>query len=87
VPSKEGETEPNGSEQGTKPQAKAKRASLRLSTSRDKRIMDGKIDDPLYPENEWAKREHTHLRPDGGKIAVHYRENLQTGVREGFKFK
>jgi hypothetical protein len=49
------------------------------------RIMKGKIKDALYPENEWAKIQHTHSYPDGGKTVIHYWENLLTGDREGFK--
>jgi hypothetical protein len=51
------------------------------------RIMEGKINDPEYPENVWAKMHHEHVNPSGSKIVVHYWENLVTGVRGGFKFK
>ena len=47
----------------------------------------GTINDPRYPENVWAKMQHIHQNPDGTKSVIHYRENLQTGAREGFKFK
>ena len=52
-----------------------------------KRIMQGKIVDPKYPENIWAKMQHVHEHPDGTRTVIHYWENLQTGAREGFKFK
>ncbi len=51
------------------------------------RIMEGQIKDPKYPEDVWAKMQHVHRNPDGTKITIHYWENLQTGAREGFKFK
>ena len=46
------------------------------------RIMQGKINDPAFPEDVWAKMSHTH-----GDFEIHYWENLQTGERLGFKFK
>lgn len=52
-----------------------------------KRIMQGKINDPKYPEDLFAKMQHVHQNPDGTKTVIHYWENLQTGSREGFKFK
>jgi len=52
------------------------------------RIMKGLINDPKYPEEIWAKMQHVHYDLETGKnIAIHYWENLQTGIREGFKFK
>jgi RHS repeat-associated protein len=51
------------------------------------RIMEGKINDPTYPEDEWAKMSHVHEYPDGSKTEIHYWEHLETGTREGFKFK
>jgi hypothetical protein len=51
------------------------------------RIMKGKIKDPKYPENLWAKMQHVHQHPDGTQTVVHYWENLETGLRHGFKFK
>lgn len=51
------------------------------------RIMEGRIDDPKYPEDEWAKKEHVHRGQDGSKTTVHYWENTKTGERHGFKFK
>jgi uncharacterized protein RhaS with RHS repeats len=52
------------------------------------RIMKGLINDPKYPEEIWAKMQHVHYDLEAGKnIVIHYWENLQTGVREGFKFK
>ena len=51
------------------------------------RIMKGKINDPRYPEDVWAKMQHVHENPGGTKTVIHYWENLQTGAREGLKFK
>jgi len=52
------------------------------------RIMKGLINDPKYPEEIWAKIQHVHYDLESGKnIVIHYWENLQTGIREGFKFK
>jgi RHS repeat-associated protein len=51
------------------------------------RIMEGKINDPEYPEDTWAKMQHLHENPDGTKIEIHYWENLENEIREGFKFK
>ena len=34
-----------------------------------------------------AKMQHVHVHPDGTQTVVRYWENLQTGAREGFKFK
>lgn len=51
------------------------------------RIMQGAIMDPRYPEDVWAKMQHVHRNPDGTNIVIHYWENLESGVREGFKFK
>jgi RHS repeat-associated protein len=52
-----------------------------------KRIMQGRINDPKYPEGLWAKMQHVHEQPDGSQTVIHYWENIQTGAREGFKFK
>jgi hypothetical protein len=51
------------------------------------RIMEGEINDSAYPEDVWAKMHHEHISPDGTKTIVHYWENLETGLREGFKIK
>ncbi|MGD9729510.1 MAG: RHS repeat-associated core domain-containing protein [Nitrospiraceae bacterium] len=51
------------------------------------RIMKGKINDPKFPENVWAKMQHVHDHPDGTQTVIHYWQNVQTGAREGFKFK
>jgi hypothetical protein len=51
------------------------------------RIMQGKINDPKFPEDVWAKMQHVHEHPGGTQTVIHYWENLQTGAREGFKFK
>jgi RHS repeat-associated protein len=55
----------------------------------DKRILEGKINDPRYPEDVWAKREHIHKPLDTKEdhIDIHYWEHLPTGERHGFKFK
>jgi len=49
------------------------------------RIMKGKIIDPKYPADVWKKMQHVHVAPGGSKSV--YWENIQTGTREGFKFK
>jgi len=49
--------------------------------------MQGKIKDSRYPEDVWAKMQHVHEHPSGTKTVIHYWENMQTGAREGFKFK
>jgi len=51
------------------------------------RIMKGKVNDPKFPEDVWAKMQHVHEHPDGTQTVIHYWENLQTGAREGYKFK
>jgi hypothetical protein len=51
------------------------------------RIMQGRINDPRYPEEIWAKMSHARQLSGGGQVEIHYWENLKTGVREGFKFK
>lgn len=50
------------------------------------RIMEGRISDP-NPEDVGVKMQHLHENPDGTKMEIHYWENLETGFREGFKFK
>jgi len=52
-----------------------------------RRIMQGEIQDPMYPEDVWAKMQYVRTHPDGTQTIIHYWENLQTGLREGFKFK
>jgi hypothetical protein len=72
----------------TEPRDLAEELTLDEATAgAGKRIMQGEIDDPMYPEDIWAKMQHVHENPDGTKIVIHYWENLQTGAREGFKFK
>ena len=51
------------------------------------RIMEGQIKDPNFPETVWGKMQHTHTRPDGLNITIHYWKNLQTGESMGHKFK
>ena len=46
-----------------------------------KRIMAEKIKDAMYPKELWAKMSHVHKLPGGGKIEIHYWENLKTGLR------
>ena len=48
--------------------------------------MQGKIDDPNYPEDTWAKMQHTHENPSGTTTVIHYWQNLGTGMAHGFKF-
>lgn len=52
-----------------------------------RRIIQGQIKDAKYPKDLWAKVQHVHEHPDGTTTVIHYWENLQTGAREGFKFK
>lgn len=52
-----------------------------------RRIMQGKIKDAKYPEDVWAKMQHVHEHPGGAMTIIHYWENIETGAREGFKFK
>ncbi len=52
-----------------------------------RRIMEGRINDPQYPEDAWAKMEHVHRSLDGSKTTVHYWEYIETGLRAGFKIK
>ncbi len=49
--------------------------------------MKDKIKDPRYPAKEWKKMEHTHTKPDGTEIDIHYWEHRATGAKHGFKFK
>lgn len=52
------------------------------------RIMQGLINDPAYPSDVWAKMQSVHFDQQTGRnIVIHYWKNLQTGAREGFKFK
>jgi RHS repeat-associated protein len=51
------------------------------------RIMQGKINDRLYPGDIWAKMQHIHTTPEGTNIVIHYWQNLLNGIRTGFKFK
>ncbi|GLQ93432.1 hypothetical protein GCM10007901_23830 [Dyella acidisoli] len=52
------------------------------------RIMAGRIKDPAFPEDVYAKMEHVHQDlVTGENIVIHYWEELLTGVRSGFKFK
>jgi RHS repeat-associated protein len=43
------------------------------------RIMEGKIGDPSYPEDQFAKMEYVHESLGGERTAVHYWENLASG--------
>jgi RHS repeat-associated protein len=52
------------------------------------RIMKGKINDPAYPEDLWAKMEYTKQCHNGESIVIHYWQSLKDfAVRHGFKFK
>jgi len=52
------------------------------------RIMAGRIKDPAFPEDIYAKMEHVHRDlVTGENIVIHYWEELATGIRSGFKFK
>jgi len=52
-----------------------------------RRIMQGQINDPRYPANQWAKMQHMHQTPTGHNIVIHYWERLKDSFRTGFKFK
>ncbi len=49
-------------------------------------IMKGKINDPRYPQSDWAKMEHIHRGPNNNTV-IHYWKNRLTGSSHGFKFK
>ena len=79
---KETRTEPQDlTEKLTLEEAKTKPAN-----SKDE-IMEGKIKDPKYSKEEWKKVSHTHEKPDGKFVEVHYWENRWTGEKREFKFK
>jgi len=79
---KEVRTEPKDlKEQLTLEEAKAK-----PQNAKDE-IMPDKINDPRYPKEEWKKVEHTHEKPDGTYIDIHYWEDRLTGEKHDFKFK
>jgi RHS repeat-associated protein len=72
----------------TAPRSLAEKLTLdEAEAGAGRRIMQGKINDPRYPEEVWAKMQHVHEHPDGTQTVIHYWQNLQTGAREGFKFK
>jgi RHS repeat-associated protein len=50
-------------------------------------IMEGEIKDPNFPEDVWAKMQAVRNNPNGTKTVIHFWQNLQTGLRMGFKFK
>ncbi len=47
------------------------------------RIMEGKINDPTYPEDEWAKMSHVHEYPDGSKRKFTTGNTLKPGLVKG----
>jgi hypothetical protein len=50
--------------------------------------MTGKIGDPSYHPNDWAKMEHVHKTPSGQNVTVHYWKNRADDAKNhGFKFK
>lgn len=51
------------------------------------RIMEGRVRDPNFPEELWAKMSHTHDSPGGAITEIHYWLELASGSRTGFKFK
>ncbi|MBA4163082.1 MAG: hypothetical protein C0510_00395 [Erythrobacter sp.] len=53
--------------------------------SRARRIMEGQINDPRYPEDVWGKYQYVHHRLFSGNITVHFWRNLQTGSEHGYK--
>ena len=56
-------------------------------SANSERIMEGRINDPRYPDDLWAKMRYVHRSQDGSTIVVHFWENVLTGAREGFKIK
>ncbi|WP_448659154.1 polymorphic toxin-type HINT domain-containing protein [Sphingomonas sp. CJ99] len=51
------------------------------------RIMQGRINDPRYPEHLFGKFAYRHVGRDGTAIEVHFWRNLKTGAEFGFKTK
>ena len=52
------------------------------------RIMQGRINDPSYPENLYAKMEYVHTALNTGvATVVHYWNEIATSVTNGFKIK
>ena len=49
-------------------------------------IMAGRIKDPRYPTERWAKMSHTHRHTSESQTEVHYWKNRETGATEGYKF-
>jgi hypothetical protein len=47
--------------------------------------MQGAINDPLFPEDVWAKLEYVHRGLNGSRITVHAWQNLITGEIIGAK--
>ena len=49
-------------------------------------IMNGKINDPKYPQEEWAKKQYK-MKYKNSEAVIHYWEHRITQARHGFKFK
>lgn len=52
-----------------------------------RRIMQGLINDPRFPENAWAKMQLVVKSDNGVQAVVHYWKRLEDGFATGFKFK
>jgi RHS repeat-associated protein len=88
-PVKTGGAEDDGKPPRTDPQNLCEKLTMdEAKGGAGKRIMQGKINDPRYPEDKFAKMEWTHYDCNGKKVAtIHYWKNLETGELSGFKFK
>jgi len=76
--------------QGARTEARTLAEQLSLKEARagaGERIMQGKINDPKFPADEWAKMQHVHTTPEGQNIVIHYWERTVDALRTGFKFK
>lgn len=76
--------------QGARTEARTLAEQLSLKEAQagaGERIMQGKINDPKFPADEWAKMQHLHTTPEGQNIVIHYWERLGDALRTGFKFK
>jgi RHS repeat-associated protein len=51
------------------------------------RIMQGRINDPAFPEDQFAKMQWNHESLDGSNIVIHYWQEIGSGTKFGFKFK
>jgi hypothetical protein len=83
---------PGGAEEGAIVRTEARNLTEQLTLKEaeagaGRRIMEGRIKDPAFSEDVWAKMSHTHEASGGSVTEIHYWLNLITGERQGFKFK